>query len=384
MHQEANVAIYCDRLLPNSETFVRSQAEALQNFIPYYIGSCRVPGLALPEERILTINQGSFLGRASEVCYKLCGFAPTFFQRLRRLNPELIHAHFGPNGVLSLPLVRNLAIPLIVTFHGYDITMKDEYVACSYSNRVYLNRKNALKQEARVFIAVSEFIKKKLLEQDFPPNKIIVHYMGVNTETFQPDLSIQRQPIVLFVGRLVEKKGCEFLIHAMKQVQAVVPNIGLVIIGDGPLRFELEGLAAKKLHRYKFLGVQSPEIVRHWMNQALLLAAPSVTAATGDSEGLPTVILEAQAMGLPVVSSLHAGIPELLIHGETGFLVAERNWEELGKHILLLIEDVELQHRFAQAGQQRVQALFDLQKQTYVLEEIYRQVLGEKCTLLLA
>jgi glycosyltransferase involved in cell wall biosynthesis len=358
---------------------VRSQAEALQQFIPYYTGSLRVPGLSLPEERTLVLNQGGLLGKTSEVSYKLFGFAPAFLKRISKLNPALLHAHFGPNGTMALPLVQNLAVPLIVTFHGYDATVKDEYSRrLSYSYRVYLRRKELLKHEGRLFIAVSEFIKNKLLDQGFPLDKIVVHYIGVDTEKFQPDPSVQRDPIVLFVGRLVEKKGCEYLIRAMSQVQAVLPDVELVIVGDGPLRSDLEGLAAKKLRRYRFLGGQPLHIVKSWMNKAQVLAAPSVTASTGDSEGLPTVLIEAQAMGLPVVSSFHAGIPELVIHEKTGFLVAERNWEGLAKYILLLLEDVNLRHCLTQAGQNRVQTLFNLQKQTHALEEIYKEMLGHK------
>lgn len=379
MRKEPAVVIYCERLLSHSETFVRSQAEALQHFIPYYAGSRRVAGLPLPEERTLVVNPGGLLGKTSEVSYKLCGFAPAFFQRVRKLNPLLIHAHFGPNGAMALPLVRDLAVPLIVTFHGYDATVKDEYARRSDNTyRVYLRRRELLRHETRLFIAVSEYIKEKLLEQGFPPEKIVVHYIGVDTENFQPDPSVQRSPIVLFVGRLIEKKGCEYLIRAMSQVQAVMPDVELVVIGDGPLRIDLEGLAAKKLRRYRFLGGQPSHVVKSWMNQALLLAAPSVTASTGDCEGLPTVIIEAQAMGLPVVSSFHSGIPELVIQEKTGFLVAERDWEDLAKHILLLLEDVELRHRFTQAGQSRVRTLFNLQKQTLALEEIYKQLLSKK------
>jgi glycosyltransferase involved in cell wall biosynthesis len=84
-------------------------------------------------------------------------------------------------------------------------------------------------------------------------------------------------------------------------------------------------------------------------------------------------------MGLPVVSSFHSGIPELVVHGKTGFLVAERDWQGLAKHILLLVEDVNLRHCFTQAGQTRVRTLFNLQKQTGLLEEIYKQVLSKNC-----
>lgn len=370
------VLIYRNNLLPPSETFVQKQAEALQRFTPFYVGSRRVQGLQLPEARTLAVNQGGPLGLAREVSYKLWGLAPDFVQHLRKLNPVLIHAHFGPDGVMALPLAEDLGIPLAVTFHGYDATMQDEYAKTSFwSHRVYLRRRQILQQKARLFIAVSDYIKKNLLEQDFPPDKIVVHHIGVDTNTFQPDPSVQREPIVLFVGRLLEKKGCEYLIHAMAKVQATTPDVELVIIGDGPMKLHLEKLAAASLRRYRFLGSQPPQVVQSWMNRAFVLGAPSVTATTGESEGMPLVILEAQAMGLPVVSSIHSGIPDVVVHKETGFLARERDWNTLAEYILRLLADKTLWQQFSQKGQERVRTLFNLRRQTKALENLYDAVL---------
>ncbi|MDZ4871525.1 MAG: D-inositol-3-phosphate glycosyltransferase [Chroococcidiopsis cubana SAG 39.79] len=379
MSRKPTVIIYCDRLLPFSATFVHSQAEALQSFIPYYVGSRLIQDLPLPQERTLVVNKGGLLGIMREVSSQLWGVSPAFVAQVQHLNPLLIHAHFGPDGTAALPIAQNLQIPLLVTFHGYDATVTDEHARRSfYKHRVYLRRKEILKREAAGFIAVSEHIKGKLLEQGFPADKVFVHYIGVNTQTFQPDPTVLRTPVVLFVGRLVEKKGCEYLIRAMAQVQPVLPDIELVIIGDGPLRLDLEGLAARKLSRYRFLGVQPSHIVRSWMNQALLLVAPSVTASTGDSEGIPITLLEAQAMGLPVISSIHGGIPDAVVHQETGLLVNERDWKTLAENILLLLKDEALWQQFSQKSKERVQTLFNLQKQNSLLEEIYKQILGQK------
>lgn len=363
-------------LLPPSETFIRAQAQGLQQFTPYYVGSRLVKGLPLPSDRTFVVNQGGAVGAATEVLFKQLGTAPKLYQQVRMLQPALIHAHFGVCGALALPLVRTLKLPLIVTFYGLDATMKDDYARRnSISTRVYLRRREALKREAKLFVAVSDFIKDKLLEQGFPPEKVVSHYYGVDTKVFQPDPDVPRDPVVLFVGRLAEKKGCEYLIQAMAQVQAQMPEVELAIVGDGPLRVQLEELAAKSLKRYKFLGLQPPEVVKSWMNRSLLLAAPSVTASTGDSEGLPTVVVEAQAMGLPVVGSVHAGIPQAVVHGETGFLAPERDWKSLAEYILRLLQDPVLWQSFSRNGQQRMRNLFDLHKQTQALEGMYEAVL---------
>ena len=370
------VVFFSGRLLPPSETFIKAQGEGLQEFTPYYVGSRMIQGLPLPAERTLTVNQGGVSGALEEVVFKLSGFAPKLYQKVQQLQPALIHAHFGVCGALALPLVRRLKVPMIVTFYGLDATMKDEYARReSITTRVYLRRREALKREASLFIAVSEFIKEKLLEQGFPADKIVAHYYGVDTEKFTPDPSVPREPIVLFVGRLAEKKGCEYLIQAMAQVEAEIGDVELVIIGDGPLRDNLEALAAKSLRRYQFLGLQPSDVVKSWMNRSILLAVPSVTASTGDSEGLPTVVVEAQSMGLPIVGSIHAGIPQAVVHGETGFLAPERDSKALAEYIMRLLKDPTLWQLCSVNGQQRVRESFNLSKQTRILEDIYRSVM---------
>lgn len=376
MVEKPIVAIYRDHLLSPSETFILRQAETLRESIPYYVGSRRVSGLQLPAERTLVVNQGGLSGMAYEAAFKLWGVAPRLKRRLRDLNPALLHAHFGLDGAKALPLVEDLRVPLLVTFHGYDATIRDEQARhSSYSHRLYLRRREPLQREARLLIAVSEFIKKRLVEgQGFPPEKILVHYIGVDTQTFRPDPVVAREPVVLFVGRLVEKKGCEYLIRAMGKVQATIPEVELVIVGDGPLRPTLERLADGLLRRYRFLGVQSPESVRAWMNRASVFSVPSITAESGDSEGFGLVFAEAQAMGTPVASFFSGGIPEAVAHGETGLLAPERDWEALAADILLLFSNEVLWRRLSEAGQRRVRDLFDLHRQTGLLEEIYSQV----------
>ncbi|MBU7583278.1 MAG: glycosyltransferase [Nostoc sp. TH1S01] len=371
------VVIFSSLLLPASQTFVRDLlGEQLENFTAYYVGSRFVQGLTLPSERAIVVNQGNFSGKLVEGAFKFSGFAPNLYQKLKQINPVLINAQFGLSGVLALPLARKLKIPLLVHFRGADATVKEEYARyASVNHWIYYRRREVLKQEAKMFLAVSNFIKTKLIEQGFPEEKIITHYDGINIQKFQPDVSVTREPVVLFVGRLTEKKGCEYLIKSMARVQAILPNTKLIIIGDGTLRSELEALAAKLLTNYQFLGVQPSDVVKSWMNRAQVLAAPSVTAAQGDSEGLPTVVVEAQAMALPVVSTFHAGIPEAVINGETGFLVAERDVDGLAEYILALLKDNEKWQFFSIKAREHITRNFDNSKQIKALESIYNSCL---------
>ncbi|MEN8444605.1 MAG: glycosyltransferase [Cyanobacteria bacterium J06555_13] len=377
--QKPTVVIFNGRLLRPSETFVKAQAEGLKTFTPFFAGARRVEGLALPSERTFVVNAGGLLGKGAEAVFKQTGWAPRLYDQVRSHTPQLIHAHFGVCGTLALPMAKALNIPLVVTYHGFDASMTDEYARKdSMTTRVYLRRREPLKQQATRFIAVSNFIKSRLVNQGFPEKNITVHYIGIDTDKFQPNPNVARTDTVLFVGRLVEKKGCEYLIRAMAQVQQQRPEAELVIIGDGPLRAELETLAENTLTRYKFLGLQPSEQVKAWMNKAKVFALPSVTTADGDTEGLPMVILEAQAMGLPVVSTYHAGIPEAIEPGETGFLTQERQWSELTEPILKLLSDHSQWERMGTNAQANVRNNFNLTTQVALLEEIYQHVIAEK------
>ncbi|HEU4648713.1 MAG TPA: glycosyltransferase [Gemmatimonadales bacterium] len=369
------IVIYRDVLLAPSETFVRAQAEALVSFEPHYVGSRRAPGLELPEARTTVINHGTSLGRVRELAHKSVGLAPALTRQLRTLAPALVHAHFGPDGTLALPLARRMGAPLIVTFHGYDATMHDDALARgSWAGRAYVRRRARLWREASRVLAVSEFVRQKLEALGCPPERLRVHYTGIDTGFYRPAPEMARRPLVLFVGRLMEVKGCQYLLRAMLRVQAEVPDAHVVVIGDGPLRDGLEAFARAELEQVCFLGMQPPEVVRAWMNRARVFCVPSVTTESGATEGFGLVFAEAQAMGVPVAGFASGGVPEAVAHGETGLLVPEREVEQLADAITCLLRDTALWQQFSTAGQRRVQERFNLARQTERLEELYREV----------
>ena len=372
---QPTLIIFCDHLLYPSETFVRAQAQALQRFTPVYAGSRRVPGLDLPPESTYTVSSGDRNGRVREVLFKLFGIAPDLVERLRALDPVLMHAHFGPDGLRALPLARKLGLPLIITFHGSDATATDvRHVRAPFGHRRYLLQRSVVQSGGRLFIAVSEFIRRKLLEQHFPAEKIRVHYIGVDTKLFSPGRG-EQETTVLFVGRLANRKGAEFLIRAMEDVQKENRDAELVLIGDGPLRGELERRAKRTLRRYRFLGTQSPQVVREWLDRAAVFCAPSITVRSGEAEAFGMVFAEAQAMEKPVVSFATGGISEAVLHGETGFLAPDRDWRTLAQYLSLLLKNADLRRKFGVLGRQRVLRLFDLNTQTSALEKIYEDVL---------
>jgi colanic acid/amylovoran biosynthesis glycosyltransferase len=373
------VIIYSDYLLAASETFIHAQARALSEFEPVYAGSRRIPGLDLSGEQVHLLNPKKDLwGKYRELGFKLTGFAPDFVGRLHRLNAVLLHAHHGPNGLRALPLARDLKIPLIVTFHGSDVTVTDlRYQKATLGFRHYLANKRKLKKSRALFLAVSEFIRRKLLEQDFPGERVLVHYTGVDTKKFQP-ASTEGDPVILFVGRLEQSKGAQYLIRAAGAVQRVLPAAELVLIGNGSLRSDLERDAKQQLRRYRFLGVRTPEQVREWMNRASLICVPSIRRRSGEEEGFGMVCAEAQAVGKPIVAFDSGGISEVVCHGRTGFLVPECDWQGLAESIVVLLRNPELRRRFGQSGREWVLHQFDLEHRTRALEEIYSNALRDR------
>jgi glycosyltransferase involved in cell wall biosynthesis len=372
MTSEQSVLIYRDDLLGASETFIRLQAESLSHFCPHYVGLRRLPGLPLTESRTHLISREGILGSLQRARFRLLGPSQRLLRSLARELPVLVHAHFALDGCNALSLARALALPLVVTFHGYDLTVNDQYQPW-----LYLMRRGLLMRTGARFLCVSDFIRRRALVRGFPPETTLVHYTGVDVDFFSPDPRVPRSPVVLFVGRLVPVKGCEYLIRAMANIQEAAPDAMLVVIGDGRLRSELERQALGSVKNFAFLGVQDAVAVRAWMNRATVFCTPSVSVDSGAAEGFGMVFAEAQAMGLPVVSFTCGGIPEVVADGQTGFLVSERDWKALSNRILLLLRNRELWTRFSKAGQIRTRNIFNIRNQSMALENIYEQVLRE-------
>jgi colanic acid/amylovoran biosynthesis glycosyltransferase len=352
-------AIFRSPLFNPSEGFVQAQAAALTRYRPLLVGledkGNAVSALAdklLLAERPLSVRLGAVRALA---------------EQLRPRQPALIHAHFATDGLLALPLARRLGVPLVTTLHGYDVHRSRTHMLLSGRLswlRYALLRRRLLEQGA-LFLAVSDALRQAAIARGFPAERIVTHHIGIDLDRFRAG---EPEPgLILHVGRLVEKKGATVLLDAMGRL----PEARLVIIGDGPLRDALERRATGLGDRIRFLGALPPTEVAAWMGRAWLLAAPSVTAADGDAEGLPTVIVEAAAASLPAVGTHHSGIPEAIVDGETGFVVPERDPDALAERIARLLGSAELRHRMGAAARALAERKFDLRRQTALLEELY-------------
>jgi glycosyltransferase involved in cell wall biosynthesis len=354
--QRPVAALFRAPLFNVSETFVRAQATGLVRYRPLLIG--REDKGNIPAELA-----GRVLLRPGA-------------ERVRAYAPVLVHAHFGPDGLRALPLAARLGVPLITTLHGYDVSRSTS--ALLRSGRLswmhYALRRHKLQRRGALFLAVSDALRRRAIALGYPPERTLIHYNGVDLGCFPagpggPDT-------ILFVGRLVEKKGVAILLRAFAGVRRALPNASLVIIGECPLRTLLERLAGESV---RFLGGQPPEAVAEWMRRATVLAAPSVTARDGDAEGLPNVIAEAAAAALPAVGTDHAGIPEAILDGETGYIVPEHDSETLAARLVAILGDGALRDRMGAAARALAERSFDLAGQMRRLEEIYDRVRAGRC-----
>jgi glycosyltransferase involved in cell wall biosynthesis len=365
--------IFRSPLFNASEGFVQAQAAGLDRYQPIVLG-LNDKGHVVPALRARIVLPPSASAR-----WRMSwgDFSPVL-ARLRALSPRVVHAHFGPDGLRALPLARRLGVPLITSLRGYDVQLDN--AALLRSGRLswisYALRKPRLTRDGALFLAVSDALRTRAVARGFPEDRTSTHYNGVDLDRYRPDPLAVRERTILHVGRLVEKKGTQDLIRAFCRAAAAFPDARLLILGDGPLRPQLqaEAQALGYAERIRFAGHTPAEEVARQMRRAWLLAAPSRTARNGDGEGLPNVVVEAAATGLPVVATRHAGIPEAVTDGVTGFLVAEADEQRLGDALLRLLADPALQAGFGAAARRLAEERFDAQRQAVRLEAIYDRV----------
>jgi len=292
----------------------------------------------------------------------------------RKSDYDVIQCHFGLNGLKGVRLRELGAIQgkIVTTFHGNDMS---SYVR-RQGNDVY----NCLFDKGDLFLPISERWKNRLVELGCDKNKILVHRMGVDCRklTFStPKLKRRERIRILTIARLVEKKGVEYGIRAINKLSSKYDNIEYNIVGDGLLRDRCTGLIQEsnmgdKIH---LLGWKDQQEVHDTIVNSHIFLCPSVTSKNGDQEGIPVALMEAMVAGLPIISTLHSGIPELVQDGVSGFLVPERDVDALSEKLIYLIEHPEICPEMGRAGRAYVEANYDINKLNDRLVEIYQELL---------
>lgn len=307
-----------------------------------------------------------------------CRSLRKFFKRelyfeyiIKKEQAKLIHAHFGPEGVEMLGIKKRLRLPLVTTFYGFDMSMlaRDKKWQKAYET---------LFKEGDLFFVEGDHMRQCLIKLGCPAAKLRIQHIAIDVSKYKYQehrlKAKDEKIIILFCGRFIEKKGLIYALKAVKLAHEKFPNLEFRIFGDGKLRPGIEDFIKEQnmLDYVILLGFQPHNVLLEELGKSDILLQPSVLAQNGDSEGgAPTILLEAQASGMPVVSTYHADIPEVVIDFESGFLVPERNSEELAEKIKSLIADPDLCQGMGRRGRRHVEENYNIRNEVVRLESTY-------------
>jgi len=376
------VAIFLHLYIEQSMTFVYRMLKGVEaEFTPIVLASEQRNVNLFPHAPIL-VPECSLIERLMHVVtWKATGWFRLYRnwryyeKQIDKFKPGLIHAHFGPSALEILPLAKKKHIPLIAHFHGNDASRMLAW-------RQY---RLALKDlfDYAVIICVSKIMREKLLALGARPNHTHVLYYGVPVNDVMP---ANREPLqekfcrgatieFVQVARFTEKKGHRYSIIAFNKFAKKVPNSRLTFIGDGLLLDAVKGLCVQLgiANKVRFCGAVASGKVPEYLANADIFVHHSITAKNGDQEGIPNALMEAMAQGLPVISTFHAGIPELVRDGEDGYLVEEKDVDTYADRMRRIIP---VAHTMGRNAHAQVKAHFNLERQSQKLREIYREIIN--------
>jgi len=281
----------------------------------------------------------------------------------KRKGVEHLHAHFGGRTTTVAMVASRLSgLPYSFAAHAADIYRETV-------NRTLLKEKI---RQARFVVTCTEYNRQVLaaLVGEKAGKRIMRVYHGVDVTRVRPDPAVPREPnLILAVGRLVEKKGFRDLVRACRFLQEKGHAFQCTIVGEGEERDRLTQQinALGVQDRVILAGAQPQEQVLNLMKEAAVLVLPCVVSASRDQDGLPNVLMEALALGLPAVSTTLSGIPEIIEHDKTGLLVPPGDSITLAATIELILGDSYLRERLAREGLKKVRESFDIRKNAKTL-----------------
>ncbi len=369
--------------LPLSETFVYEILRALTTFTPVVLCQELMNREHFPLSHIIHLRMtsawwGERLYHA--VRRRMAGidtiFAYKYYRAVKALGPAFVHAHFGPTGVMAVPLRRKLGLPLITSFYGYDAPVQEKASA-------WRDLYRPLFEVGDLFLVEGPCLRRRLIALGAPPERVTIQRIAIDVERIpfrprrvaRPGECIQ----ILQVGRMVEKKGFVHTVRAFAEVHRAHPHTRLLFIGDGPLRPSLQALVSELgLDRVvHFLGFTSRAAYMTIAERCHVLVQPSVTASDGDTEGgAPTVLLEMQAAGMPIVATRHADIPHVVVEGGSALLVPERDETALAEALNAVIEHPERWEEMGRVGRRFVTERHNIALEVKRLERTYEAVLA--------
>lgn len=296
---------------------------------------------------------------------------PHYFQQqairrfLKQNRIDAVLAEFAPSATVIMDACREMNVPLIAHFHGFDAYRQRTLEA-------YAARYNELFKIAAAIVAVSRDMEAQLKKIGAPAEKIHYNSCGVEPSFFSGADPIHNPPTFIAVGRFVSKKAPHLTLLAFKQTLAEAPEARLIMIGDGPL-WEACYQMRRSLGLTDAVELPGPKPhseVAAALQKARAFVQHSIRTQDGDSEGTPVAVLEAAASGLPVIATRHAGIKQAVIDQKTGLLVDEGDINTMARHMILLAKDAQLAASLGQASREWVSSEYSMKKSIETLWRI--------------
>jgi colanic acid/amylovoran biosynthesis glycosyltransferase len=366
------VALFATEFLPYSQTFIHDELRAHERYTAHVFCKVRKNPERFPYAAWFAPPSWA------TTLYENVAYWPSFDRRIGAGHYDLIHAHFGTGAVYALPYALRHDIPLVITFWGNDVSALIGSQRYKPTRWRYLAYSTFLFRHADLMLGVSEELCELLRELSGRPEAVRYYTHGIDLDRFQPLADRPRRdvPQVVMVGRFAEKKGHRYALQAFDRVVRSGRQAHLTFVGDGTLRTWCERYvqAHDLSDAVTFAGVLTAEETAAQLAQADVALVPSVVAHNHDREGSPTVAKEASACGVPVIATWHAGLPEIVDDGETGFLVPERNVPALADRLATLLDDASLRQRFGREARAKMERSFDLHTQVQKLERLYDAV----------
>jgi colanic acid/amylovoran biosynthesis glycosyltransferase len=360
------VAIVSPRKIALTETFIKSHFDFLKGEIVHYYGGdfpTEVNDKALFKQQTLI---SKVIQKLRERVFQnsLNYRERALYKSLLEQRVDVILIQYGNIAAEILKVLEKTKIPFVVHFHGFDSSVRSVLTQHERSYRRIFD-------SAYRIIAVSTVMKRELIRLGAKEEKVSYVCYGPYPE-FAELMPNYSEKNLLFVGRFVDKKAPHLTILSFAKIVNKHPEARLWLIGSGPLRrFCQEMVSSLELQNSViFLGDQAPSDVRQYMEKARCLVQHSREAENGDSEGTPLSILEAQLAALPVVSTVHAGIQDVVQHGKTGYLVEEGDVVGMAKYLDIILSDVDLARDLGRAGRERITEEFSMQKYIGRLQKI--------------
>lgn len=371
------ICIISPRKCAYSETFIQAHLRQLPAEVKLLHGTLMrggdFPAMTGDDRPLLSLaGRGLTLIWREAFGIRVTRFQDAALRRyLRREKVEAVLAEFGYTGASVSEACRAAGVPLIVHFHGNDAFQR-KWLA------QYQGAYQRMFATAAAVIAVSRDLEQQLLTLGAPRGKVFYNPCGADTSLFVGADPATAPSVFLMVGRFVDSKAPHLTLLAFREVVRACPEARLIMVGDGVLVEACRQLtrALDMEKAVDFLGVQSHVEVAALMREVRAFVLHSVTTSEDDVEGTPVAVLEAGAAGLPVVSTRHAGIKDVVIHGETGFLVDERDVQGMAGYMVELARDPGLAVRLGQRAREHVCANFSMEKSLATLWRIIEGVLS--------